>query len=96
MRFDMLEPVGECYASPGAAKDFCYLFVGLCDLPDDSAGIGDTPEEGENIRADIMPYGDLMAMAEARQTANAPLTLLTYWLAHHRERLRATAPRPLA
>jgi hypothetical protein len=27
-------------------------------------------------------------MAEASETASAPLTLLTYWLAHHRERLR--------
>ena len=31
----------------------------------------------------------LMALAEDRRAANAPLALLTYWLAHHRARLRA-------
>jgi nudix-type nucleoside diphosphatase (YffH/AdpP family) len=96
VRFDALEAAGECYASPGAATDFFYLFIGRCDLPDDIAGIGGAPEEGENIRSHIIAFADLLAMAEARQTANAPLTLLTYWLAHHRDRLRATAPRPLA
>lgn len=96
LRFDQLEPAGECYASPGAATDFFYLFVGLCDLPDDIAGIGGAEDEGENIRSHIMSFTDLLAMAEARETANAPLTLLTYWLAHHRDRLRRAASPPLA
>ncbi|MEO0402116.1 MAG: NUDIX domain-containing protein [Pseudomonadota bacterium] len=89
LTFYHLEPVGECYASPGAATDFFHLFVGLCDLPDDAAGIGGAVEEGENIRSHLMSFEDVLAMAEARKTANAPLTLLTYWLAHHRTRLRA-------
>mmetsp|Transcript_28837 Transcript_28837/g.54845 ORF Transcript_28837/g.54845 Transcript_28837/m.54845 type:complete len:371 (-) Transcript_28837:2864-3976(-) len=89
LRFTALEAVGECYASPGAATDFFFLFVGLCDLPDDVAGVGGQAEEGENIRSHVMSFAQLMAMAEARETANAPLTLLTYWLAHHRTRLRA-------
>ncbi|WP_420010463.1 NUDIX domain-containing protein [Tateyamaria sp.] len=88
LRFDALEAVGQCYASPGAATDFFHLFVGLCDLPDGTAGIGGEACEGENIRSYVMPFDQLMAMAEARETANAPLTLLTYWLAHHRTRLR--------
>lgn len=89
LRFDALEPAGECYASPGAVTDFFYLSVGLCDLPDGIAGVGGEASEGENIRSHVMPFDQLMAMAEARETANAPLTLLTYWLAHHRTRLRA-------
>ncbi|MEO1778103.1 MAG: NUDIX domain-containing protein [Pseudomonadota bacterium] len=84
-----LEPVGECYASPGAATDFFHLFVGLCDLPDDAAQIGGAVDEGENIRSHLMSFDDLLAMAEDRRTANAPLTLLIYWLAHHRARLAA-------
>lgn len=90
LRFDLLEEVGECYASPGAVTDFFYFFVGLCDLPDDVTGIGGAVEEGENIRSHIMAFDDLLALAEARKTANAPLTMLTYWLAHHRSRLRGT------
>lgn len=88
LRFDSLEQAGECYASPGAVTDFFYLFVGLCDLPDGVTGVGGAADEGENIRSHIMDFADLLALAEARETANTPLTLLTYWLAHHRDRLR--------
>ncbi|MEO0864288.1 MAG: NUDIX domain-containing protein [Pseudomonadota bacterium] len=84
-----LEPVGECYASPGAVTDFFYLYAGLCDLPDGVAGVGGAVDEGENIRTHVMAFDDLLAMAEDRRAANVPLAMLTYWLAHHRPRLRA-------
>ena len=89
LTLDQLEPVGECYASPGAATDFFHLFVGLCDLPDTAARIGGAVDEGENIRSHLIPFQELLDMAEDRRTANAPLTLLVYWLSHHRARLRA-------
>lgn len=90
LSFDHLEPVGECYASPGATTEFFNLFVGLCALPDTASRIGGEPSEGENIRTHVLTFDALLAMAEARKTANAPLTLLTYWLAVHRDRLRAS------
>ena len=71
--------------------DFFYLFVGLCDLPDDITGVGGASEEGENIRSHVMSFDALLKMAEARETANAPLTLLVYWLAHHRDHLWASS-----
>lgn len=89
LTFRQLEQVGECYASPGATTDFFHLFVGLCDLVDTTQRIGGAEEEGENIRSHIMGFDALLALAEDRRTANAPLTLLTYWLAHHRTRLRS-------
>lgn len=91
LRIARLEAAGECYASPGAATDFFYLFVGLCDLPDDITGVGGASEEGENIRSHVISFDALLKMAEARETANAPLTLLVYWLAHHRDHLRASS-----
>lgn len=90
LTFERLESVGECYASPGASTDFFHIFVGLCDLPDTAIGIGGAEGEGENIRSHILSFDDLMTMAEERRTANAPLTLLTYWLACHRARLRVS------
>ncbi|QUJ77695.1 NUDIX domain-containing protein [Sulfitobacter albidus] len=84
-----LEPVAECYASPGTTTDFFHIFVGLADLPDDATGIGGHLAEQEDIRSHIMGFPDFLAMAERRATANAPLTLLAYWLAHHRTRLRS-------
>ncbi|MFL4471229.1 NUDIX domain-containing protein [Tateyamaria armeniaca] len=84
-----LEEVGECYASPGATTEFFNLFVGLCDLPETAPRICGKTSEGEDIRTHVMSFDALLELAEARRTANAPLTLLTYWLAHHRTRLRA-------
>ena len=84
-----LEAAGACYASPGATTEFFNLFVGLCDLPDTDARIGGEASEGEDIRTHVMPFETLLELAETRRTVNAPLTLLTYWLAHHRARLRA-------
>ncbi|GGX45619.1 tellurite resistance protein [Tateyamaria omphalii] len=89
LEFRLLEPAGECYASPGATTDFFHLFVGICDLPDGSAGIGGQEEEGENIRSHLMSYTDLLELADDGLLANAPLALLAYWLARHRARLRA-------
>ncbi|WP_299731669.1 NUDIX domain-containing protein [uncultured Tateyamaria sp.] len=83
-----LEEVGACYASPGATTEFFNLFVGLCDLPDTQGSIGGLDTEGEDIRTHVMSFDALLELAEARRTVNAPLTLLTYWLAHHRDRLR--------
>ncbi|MEL6449921.1 MAG: NUDIX domain-containing protein [Pseudomonadota bacterium] len=87
--FDRLEAAGACYASPGAVTDFFNLFVGLCALPDDTAGVAGEATEGENIRSHLMAFDDLLAMADACEVANVPLAMLTYWLAHHRARLRA-------
>ncbi|APX11427.1 NUDIX domain-containing protein [Tateyamaria omphalii] len=86
--FGALEPVGECYASPGATTDFFHMFVGLCDLPDGVAGIGGEEAEGENIRSHVIGFDALLAMADDRRIANAPLGMLTYWLHRHRDRLR--------
>ena len=87
LTFHVLEPAGECYASPGAVTDFFHLFVGLCDLPDDAGGIGGEVTEGENIRSHVMAFDALLALADERRVANAPLAMLTYWLARHRARL---------
>ncbi|MBY5932624.1 NUDIX domain-containing protein [Tateyamaria omphalii] len=89
LHFAVLEPVGECYASPGATTDFFHMFVGLCDLPDGVAGIGGEVSEGENIRSQVMEFEALLAMADDRYIANAPLGMLTYWLHRHRDRLRS-------
>ncbi|MEP1198323.1 NUDIX domain-containing protein [Tateyamaria sp.] len=86
-----LEDVGGYYASPGATTEYFYMFVGLCDLPNTEPRIGGEADEGENIRAHVMPFQSLLDMAEDGRTGNVPLTLLAYWLARHRDRLRAHA-----
>jgi nudix-type nucleoside diphosphatase (YffH/AdpP family) len=85
----VLEPVAELYPSPGTSTEFYYLYVGLADLPDDIAGLNGLATEHEDIRTHVMTLDALLDMVDNMQVANAPLVLLTYWVARHRERLRA-------
>lgn len=86
-----LEPVVEAYPSPGTSTEFYYAFVGLADLPDDVTGVSGLETENEDIRTHILSFDALLEMVENLQAANVPLALLTYWLAHHRDRLRTGA-----
>jgi len=83
-----LHPVAGYYPSPGAKTEFLYSYVGIADLPDAAAGVGGLEAEGEDIRAHILPFHDLMAMIARGEGANGPLILSAYWLAANRERLR--------
>lgn len=85
----VLEPVAELYPSPGTSTEFYYLYVGLADLPDDIAGLNGLATEHEDIRTQVLTLDALLDMVDNMQVANAPLVLLTYWVARHRERLRA-------
>ena len=84
-----LETIAEVYPSPGTSTEFYYLFLGLADLPDDSAGTGGLEAEGEDIKSHLMSFDALMARVGAIDVANAPLALAAYYLSHHRERLRS-------
>lgn len=86
-----IETVAEVYASPGNSTEFYYIFCGLADLPDSVAGLGGLETEDEDIRSHVLGFDALMALVEGQGASNAPLVLATYWLARHRDRLRATA-----
>ena len=81
-----LLPVGAYYPSPGAKTEFLYSYVGLADLPDGSAGIAGLTEEGEDIRARLMPFDALMGLLANGAAAAGPLILTALWLARHRAR----------
>ena len=93
-----IEPIAEVYASPGNSTEFYYIFLGIADLPDAAEGVGGLPEEGEDIRAHVLSFDDLMDLVEGFGAANAPLGLAAFWLARHRDRLRlaGTADTPEA
>ena len=86
-----LLPIANYYPSPGAKTEFLYTFIGLADLPDTAAGMGGLLEEGEDIRAHLIGFDDLMALIESGEVANAPLILSALWLAPRRAKLRAEA-----
>lgn len=89
LTLDSLEVVARGYASPGDSTTYFHMFVGLTDLPDGTARVSGLESEAENIRSRLISFKDFMAMAECLALANTPLTLLAYWLSHHRSRLRS-------
>lgn len=84
-----LEPVGRAYSSTGITNEFLHLFIGLCDLPNVPSGGGGLDGEGEDIRAELLPFEALMAQVDAQEIRDMPLLTCALWLARHRARLRA-------
>ncbi|MCX7565516.1 NUDIX domain-containing protein [Sulfitobacter sp. F26169L] len=84
-----LETVARGYPSPGDSTGYFHIFVGVTDLPDGCAGIGGLDGEHEDIRSRLISFDEFLAMADRQAIANTPLTLLAYWLARHRSRLRS-------
>ncbi|MEM6694120.1 MAG: gamma-glutamylcyclotransferase [Pseudomonadota bacterium] len=84
-----LHAVGSYYPSPGAVTEYLFSFVGIADLPDSAAGIGGLASEAEDIRAQVVDFDRAFALIGSGEAENGPLILSLYWLALHRDRLRA-------
>lgn len=84
-----LVAVGGYYPSPAALSEFLYSYIGLCDLPDDAAGVFGVAAEAEDIRGHLVGLDEMAARMEAGEIGNAPLMLSLLWLLRHRDRLKA-------
>ncbi|MEM8578093.1 MAG: NUDIX domain-containing protein [Pseudomonadota bacterium] len=82
-----LHEIARVYASPGNATEFHYIFVARADLPNAAAGLGGAADEGEDIRAHLVPLAELLEMTRDFRAANAPLVLAALWLAQNRSAL---------
>lgn len=81
--------VGRYYPSPGAVTEYLYSYVAIADLPDSAAGLGGLATEAEDIRAHVIGFDALMALAASGEAENGPLLLTAWWLAAQRDGLRA-------
>lgn len=77
---DRLIAVPGHYPSPGIVAEYLYGFIGLADLPDDSAGLGGLETEGEDIRGRLMSRAELTRLALTGGIRNGPLMILALWL----------------
>jgi nudix-type nucleoside diphosphatase (YffH/AdpP family) len=83
--------VASYYPSPSAYSEYIYSYVGLCDLPDDAAGIGGLETEQEDIRSHVLSFDRAYELIMDGEADAAPLILSLMWLARERERLRNSA-----
>lgn len=86
---DRLLSVANAYPSPGAATEFLYQYVAICDLPTGIEGIAGLESEAEDIRSHLVSFERLMTLIEEGEVQNGPLILTAYWLAVRRAGLRA-------
>lgn len=86
-----LKCVSAAYPSPGTTTEHFYVYVGLCDLPDGSDGIGGEAEENEDIRSHVMEWADFDAALNGGKFRLLPLLVAGHWLARNRSGLRDAA-----
>ena len=83
--------VSRYYPSPGAMTEYLYSYVGLADLPDETAGLGGLASEAEDIRSHLLSFDELMQLVTTGEAENGPLILSALWLAQHRDGIRQGA-----
>ena len=86
-----LKCVSAAYPSPGSTTEHFFIYIGIADLPDGSAGVGGKLSEAEDIRSQIMDWEDFDKALNAGEFRLLPLLVAGHWLARNRDGLRASA-----
>lgn len=85
---DRVERVMEFLPSPGGSDERFTLYVASADLTQ-AGGIHGLPEEGEDIRVNVMSVNQALTAVERGRINNAPCILALQWLALNKPRLLA-------
>lgn len=85
---DRVERVMEFLPSPGGSDERFTLYVASADLAQ-AGGIHGLPEEGEDIRVNVMSINQALTAVERGRINNAPCILALQWLALNKPRLLA-------
>lgn len=83
-----VERVMEFLPSPGGSDERFALYVARADLSL-AGGIHGLPEEGEDIRVNVMSVNQALSALERGRINNAPCILALQWLALNKPRLQA-------
>lgn len=85
-----LEHITSGYATPGYSTEYFHVYLGLCDLPDGTAGHHGEPAEHEDIRTHVLEWNQVEDLLSRGEADNMPLVLALTWLSRERSRLRAS------
>lgn len=87
LEIEALVPICRYMVSPGAITERVSLYCGKVDSRG-AGGIHGLPEEGEDIRVEVVPAERLPAMLADGSIANALTIIAVQWLLLHRDMLR--------
>jgi ADP-ribose pyrophosphatase len=83
-----LVPVGRYYPSPGGSSEVCEAFIGRVDSRD-AGGLFGLAEDGEDIKAHVLPLATALAWLEGGRFRAASTLITLQWLALHQAELDA-------
>lgn len=86
-----LEKIARVYASPGYSTEYFHCFLSVTDLSSYVPSANGLDSEHEDIRSHVLDFDAAMALVNSGEINAGPLVMMLYWLANHRERLRASA-----
>lgn len=86
---ETLVPMVEYLSSPGGTCEKLYLFIAPVDASNVGGNFGLLEEEGEDIRAVVVPRQEALALLEAGKIVNAATIIGLQWLQLHRDTLLA-------
>ena len=74
-----LQPIAECYVSPGASNEHCSLFCGVIDS-DGVGGIHGLADENEDIRVMVVDASEAFAWVREGRIRSASTIVALQWL----------------
>ncbi len=81
-----MESIAAYMPSPGGTNERLQVFVGHADL-EGAGGIFGCPDEGEDIRALVVPVSEIRDLLDSGLVDNAASLIALQWLLLHRDRL---------
>jgi ADP-ribose pyrophosphatase len=83
-----LVPIHRILPSAGGSSETVYLFLARVDASG-AGGIHGVADEDEDIRVVVLPFAEALARAESGDIDNSFCLVALWWLAAHRQKLRA-------
>lgn len=88
VQLDTLEEIMDFMPSPGGSDEHFTLYAGRADLTR-AGGVHGLPEEGEDIRVQVMRLDQALSLLASGRINNAACIIALQWLALHKARLQA-------
>ena len=85
---ERLHFVSRYLVSPGGTSETIYLYIGIADSSG-AGGVHGLSEENENIRVHVLPFSQVLSMADDGAICNATALVAISYLASHREQFRS-------